>query len=474
MAEETPNLVEDTPDAVAPPESEMRQSFDSEASSIPTPSVTSTETQDDSITSTISPVSRISDDVSNTFSPISTQSVASDELSSASEQKDLSSMSSSKKTHEEKKKHACAVLYNLSDAEVLSRYKDLERNLQRVRTENGVFYRFLEKNDPEPLEDMTKVLQQEKMAKKWQKGAKKATLFSKPISRKSSVQGQPVSREQEAPKININQKSDLVMRDLEQFQAHMGVKNSKLYKVKCNLIAMCEENETRSDELDKSIQDLETFKQTNEDISLQKFARFMDEWSKRSRLMADKIRLRHSTLKVQYQKLSATLAHKQLIGENLQEIDFENLKVENTRINEKIDMKSLLLIELKKMTGAGNLKLAQRKQVLQEKVVEKQGMTMAIKRVEKDISKCDDEIVKLYPELERVKQVFTKVKAKFRSYETPDLITYVKKKTEVDGLKKEMKMWSRRKQFKEMVLGIEIKFMKKILHCKEPHPSWFE
>ena len=72
---------------------------------------------------------------------------------------------------------------------------------------------------------------------------------------------------------------------------------------------------------------------------------------------------------------------------------------------------------------------------------------MAIKRVEKDISKCDDEIVKLYPELERVKQVFTKVKAKFRSYETPDLITYVKKKTEVDGLKKEMKMWSRLKQF---------------------------
>jgi hypothetical protein len=374
-------------------------------------------------------------------------------------------------------------LHELDNNTMIAKVHELHRNVRYLKTENAIFERFLAKNDPEALTMMEASLAQAKRAnERMSVSSRRVSLFGKTSPKKGSVMSMTqvvmaaVARfaEKEPPKINVTTKSDLLMRETDEIQTRADEVRKRSHDIKFHLVSRIEEMETRKEELQRSIEEFEQFKQNYDQIPFDKFVRFMEEWSKKSRLMADKIRLRYSSLKVQYQKLSAVLVQKQLIGENLQEIDFEQLRIENLHLVDKIEKKTLLLIELKKMTGAGNLKLSQHKKLLQERIDRKESILETIKSIEKDISKSDDEIYKLYGELDEVKDNYYKIKEKVSNFAAPEIMEYVRTKETVDNLKKEIKMWSRRKVIKDASLNIEIGVMKKLLGCRHPHPSWFE
>ncbi|RZC33335.1 DUF4201 domain containing protein [Asbolus verrucosus] len=378
-------------------------------------------------------------------------------------------------------------LEGLDKLAITTAVEDLQRTLRHLQTENKVLFNFLLKNDSAILEVMDTNFKQIQMVQDKASLPGRTSTLSKlqPRSKSSytsafsdfksvTVASHILGASHEMPKINLNQRSDLVLREMEDIQAELEAESKKGHDVKFNLVAKIEELETRKAELEESIESFEKFKVSQEIMTVEKFVRYMNEWSKKSRIMVDKIRLRYSSLKVQYYKISAILVQKQLIGENLQEIDFEQLRIENLHLVEKIEKKNLLLLELKRMTGAGNLMLSQQKRSLLEKIREKDEITKAIQKKEKDIFKSDEEIFKLYREVDEVKHEYYKIKDKVTSYTAPDVLDYIKTKAELTSLKRDLKMWSRRKNLKDMALTTALNEMKRLLGGKQIDPTWFK
>ncbi|EFA02036.1 coiled-coil domain-containing protein 113 [Tribolium castaneum] len=396
----------------------------------------------------------------------------------------------------------------LSDGELVAAVNELERKVAHLKVENGVFYRFLEKNDPQAIQELEgraarsfETLPKSSMMsgrksvtisapmakgpsivtistlKSLSSGTFSSKRFSKLIQDRSSMFTSHASEFTEPKpleKITLALKSDLVLRDLEEHEQAAERAKRKTHVTRNKLVAKMEEFKCRKEDVEKSIEEFAAFRETYQPMPLNRFTRFMDEWSKKSRLVSDKYRLRFSSLRIQNQKLTHLLTYKRQVGENLQEIDFENLEYANVGLTKKIEQKQVLLIELKKMTGAGNLKLSQLRGTLLDKINEKEKITQTIKDYENAIIKSDNEITKLYGELERVKDKYYSTKDKFHGYEAPDVLEYIKLNDALRRTKKEIRVWERRKVIRERSLMIEIEKMQLKLQTQTVHSCWFD
>lgn len=159
---------------------------------------------------------------------------------------------------------------------------------------------------------------------------------------------------------------------------------------------------------------LDKFAQKN---PAEKFIRFNEELLKKFRLMVDKIRLRTSSLIVEYSKTCAELKTKEEIGKNLEEVDFEQLQIENKHLIDKIEKRSLLLMELKRMNGRANLLLSQNKKQLLKKLENKQTIEDTIKEYKNKTLKLDEDSDVAKLELDTTKDEYDAVKLKTESYE---------------------------------------------------------
>lgn len=446
-------------------------------------------------------------------------------------------------------------MYVLSDKKLVANVRELEQKINRLKTENGVFYRFLEHNDPQAIQELETLQANRALMVKSSKtserkvqlsadtfptssstalkagsslvvttqrsklnqlsrifapkssvltqgtetsetsgglkssmsgvkagstlsvGAQRSKLnqLSKIMSLKSSIftQGTDIS-EMKPEKLCLAIKNDLVQRDLEEFVQVIEEKIKKEVVVKTKLIARVEELRERKEEVNKMVEEFDYFKEVYQPMTLNKFLRLLDEWNRKSRHISDKYRLRFSSLKIQYTKFSNLLTYKKQIGENLTEIDFEFLRNENTDLVREIERKHLLLIELKKMTGAGNLQLSQLGEVLREKQVRKAEVYKKIKDVEQAIIKADEDILRVYEERDFARNLYFQVKFRQEHYGTPDVLEYIKVKHKKDQVERETAMWKRRKIIRDRDLFFMTEKMKELLHTKHVHPCWFE
>lgn len=136
----------------------------------------------------------------------------------------------------------------------------------------------------------------------------------------------------------------------------------------------------------------------------------MEEWLRSAEVTLEKLRLRTSSLYVQFQKVSSQLLAKEELGETLHAVDFEQLKIENQRLIKKIEEKNTHLLELKKMNGKANLALTAQKQYLQRQIQELNGLKESVKSTERKISACDDEGEAVEKELKKAQEHYEKLR----------------------------------------------------------------
>mmetsp|Transcript_16800 Transcript_16800/g.57376 ORF Transcript_16800/g.57376 Transcript_16800/m.57376 type:complete len:374 (-) Transcript_16800:68-1189(-) len=82
----------------------------------------------------------------------------------------------------------------------------------------------------------------------------------------------------------------------------------------------------------------------------EKMLRYMEMSAGSKDAMIEKLRLKNVTLKSQITKLELQLQQKEEMGEVLHVIDFEQLKIENQSLNEKIEERNEELLKLRKKT----------------------------------------------------------------------------------------------------------------------------
>ncbi|XP_049882768.1 coiled-coil domain-containing protein 113-like [Pectinophora gossypiella] len=260
------------------------------------------------------------------------------------------------------------------------------------------------------------------------------------------------------PKINVLERSELVSMEMEILVRRLERSRAKAARQQALLKAQLEELGLRSVEIEKATEAfnqqviIEGWDKIAQRIPAEVWIRYMTDWFRVSDKEIGKLRLRTSTLNTQYTKLKGQIKVKAELSESLRPVDFEKLKIENQQCLELIESKLHQLAELKKMTGDANLNLAIHKKLMMEQ-------NAYLMKVQKDILQKKQLVINLDKEREKIEDQADTLQDKYNdvkkvrlAYEVPDIMEYVRVKSEVADLRHVVKMLDNRFHVQQIAL----------------------
>lgn len=346
----------------------------------------------------------------------------------------------------------------------------LESEIKHTSLENDIFENFLTANEPTLLIGLNQVM------KRCQKDvAASAVSFESNMVTSLTT----LLATDKGARINISSKTDLVMREIEDMQQTLEHLIYKAHRIKCNLTAAIEEISIRAVEIKENIDTfeqevvIEGVNQLTQKIPADKFVKYMQDWLKTIQLRLEKFRLRTSSMCGQYSKLKAVLQQKELLGESVHEVDFEKLRIENQHFIEKYEQKNHHLIELKRMNGKSNLTLTTYKNYLQRQTEEINKLSLAINKTKEHVTEQQKESELAEIEVLESSEKLEYIKDLSSNYKVPDIMEYIKAKSALYDIKKNMRIWQRRLNILKISTETYTRKMKNITGIKKRKPSWF-
>ncbi|KAF7265289.1 hypothetical protein GWI33_021281 [Rhynchophorus ferrugineus] len=372
-------------------------------------------------------------------------------------------------------------LDELTDQQVIDIVAETELENKHLELENMLFENFLQENDPTLLEGFDDLLNYfRKKSSTTAIDVQETAPFDKQKLRLDSYTSITSIAEGKGPKINLSQKTDMVMRAMEENQSNLETFLKKSHATKRNLKSEIDEFAIREAEIKEAIDIFEHnvviqgVDKLTQRIPAEKFVRYMEEWLKSAQLQIEKLRLRLATLKVQYKKVSQQLIQRQELGENVHAVDFDQLQIENKHFLEKIEQKNVHLIELKKMNGGANLILSIHKKYLQKQQEDCNKLKAEIEEKNQLVERTEAEYDATELELDQVRRKYDQCKNLKKTYTVPEVYDYVKLKAKMFELSKNLKIWHRRKKIQDIALTACVREMKRLTGTEEIDPSWFD
>jgi len=192
------------------------------------------------------------------------------------------------------------------------------------------------------------------------------------------------------------------------FQALRQVADNKaeLDKVQLNYDHAVLDMKTRLEQKQEKVQDLkEQFKQTKREVAKSvgssggrpvplKLLNQLEEQGDEKDRELEKVRLKNIHLRNQLRKLEGNLKRKEELSNELHLIDFEQLKIENQTLNEKIEERNEELLKLRKKTTTTVQVLTHLKEKLQFVQAENQLLKVELAELEADLSTHRDALTK--------------------------------------------------------------------------------
>lgn len=376
-------------------------------------------------------------------------------------------------------------LDELTDQQVIDVVQELETENRHLHLENVLFETFLKENDPSLLEGLDEIINFLTLDRE-----SEASISTRELSRHSSTMFKTKYRldsytsitsiaEGKGPRINLSHKTDMVIRSMEETQARLGVFIKKCHIIKRNLKSELEEFSIREAEIKEAMEIFEFnvviqgLDKLTQRIPAEKFIRYMEEWLKSAQFQIEKLRLRIATLKVQYKKVSQQLIQRQELGENVHAVDFDQLEIENKHFIDKIDQKNVHLLELKKMNGGANLILSTHKKFLQKQQEDSNKLKEEIENKNKQMAIIEEECNRAEEELSAEIERYENCKNLKNKYTVPEVMEYVRLKNKLHDLRKNIKIWVRRRKIQEIALNTCLREMKNLTGMREVDQNWF-
>ncbi|CAI9616568.1 unnamed protein product [Staurois parvus] len=158
--------------------------------------------------------------------------------------------------------------------------------------------------------------------------------------------------------LSVDQKLELVLRELEDSKEEALRDAENADRILQGFKATMEEAEIRSIEIRKAVYEFErdigkaaVSSKKGRGVTPEKVLRYMEEKTRARDSLVDKLRLKNAALKIQKKKLQMQLKQKEEMGEVLNEVDFQQLKIENAQFLERIDERNQDLLQLKLTAG---------------------------------------------------------------------------------------------------------------------------
>ncbi|KAM4833530.1 cilia- and flagella-associated protein 263 isoform 3-T3 [Thomomys bottae] len=156
----------------------------------------------------------------------------------------------------------------------------------------------------------------------------------------------------------VDQKLELVQRELEDTKDEIRHMRANAERDLQHHEAIIEEAEIRWTEVQRAVHDFEkdilktVSKKKGSILATQKVMKYIEEMNRRRDNMKDKLCLKNVSLKVQRKKMLFQLRQKEEVGEALHDVDFQQLKIENSQFVETIEARNQDLIQLKLISGS--------------------------------------------------------------------------------------------------------------------------
>ncbi|KAL6480799.1 hypothetical protein MHYP_G00118320 [Metynnis hypsauchen] len=340
----------------------------------------------------------------------------------------------------------------------LKQIVELAENLRlsnaALRAETEMFERYVSRLDPREL--VPQVLPESL-------GAVSSTEMG---NRRKSKARRPSQERSQC--LTLEQKCDIGQRELDEMRDDLEKLKETSERVVHNYKATIEEADIRLAEVKKASYefDRDVAKTVQEKqavmMAAEKVSRYIEERMKSKDTLIEKLRLKNAALHVQKRKLQLQLRQKEEMGEALQEVDFQQLKIENSQYLEQIDQRNQDLLRLKLQTGNTLQVLNSYKKKLQSLTLESKSLSSDIASREQMVVKIEQETQKAEEERAKAESVNRKLRAQLADFHVPHVLGYVTAKASHTQLEQSVRAWERKVEITEMVLKTHTKAWNKL------------
>lgn len=182
----------------------------------------------------------------------------------------------------------------------------------------------------------------------------------------------------------------------------------------------------------------------------EKVLKYMEDKLTQKDMLINKLLMKNQAYKSAIKKADSQLKSKSETGDNLQYIDFHQLKIENQQFVHRIEEANQELLVLKRRSGRTVKILNNMKKRLSGLTAEAKFLEDEIKERKAMLAKTEHDIVKVVEEKEAARKERKKLQAQSRQTpEMPQVVDYVTQKEEQFRLEAEKRNWERKVELVE-------------------------
>nr|CAD7262147.1 unnamed protein product [Timema shepardi] len=269
------------------------------------------------------------------------------------------------------------------------------------------------------------------------------------------------------PRLSISQKMGMVLREIEDTRTVLAQYRRQNANNMAVLQAQIESHRESLEEVHDTVDHFEASvvktHHSKDKITAEKFIKFMDDWLKAANSAMEKLRLRTSSLRQQYQNIRQRMAYRSEMGESLTLIDIEQIEIANIECVTKLSQKNNQLLQLRGIAGQCNIKVNSQKKALQHQLesLEVLGRQLKSKEVQRDGLAQD--MISVQQELLQAQRSVNAMRHLHQTYQLPNILDYVKKKAEIEELEKMIKIWNRHNVVQQGMLSTDDRAMKRMI-----------
>jgi len=185
-------------------------------------------------------------------------------------------------------------------------------------------------------------------------------------------------------------------------------------------------------------------------LSAEKISQYFKNKQQQKDTLLHKLKLNIAEIKKIVAKSRKQLESREQSGDQLTKTDFDQLKIENGLMNNKIDERNAELVDLKLNTGALLQKLSALTEKLNKLNQETKMYKKEMEKNKKDLESLKEEIEVVLKDKDLELGKNQKMVLQHDQVKVPEILSYVKLKAELDIMRKEAANWQRKVEIQSM------------------------
>lgn len=351
-------------------------------------------------------------------------------------------------------------LSTMSTLDILHSLIKMKRRAAYTELENGYMERYLERNDPELLLGITKMMQRNVAADSTRIQFAPNVMDNQSINQSITTEASGMNQD-----INFTMKIELVNKDFAVFAGDIERLRQTTKEELRDYTAQVEELRLSQAEAIDTLAEFRDFVMVKgrpkankpapakaatttqrESVPLERFLKFIDEWVIHGNGMVEQMRLRTATLERETREQEKSLAIKAELSGILLPVDFEQMEIEHISYEQSYAEKDMNLLGLKRVAGNVSLVLAKQRRLVEQSKAKLASVKRRTADVKADVAKFERSRENVEDQIEHWQERVDRLVERRSMYTAPSTMQYMDVTGRLHALEREVRMLRRQQQ----------------------------